>query len=65
MDTLPPAVRSERMSRFRSKDTKPELVVRALVHRMGFRYRLHDRSLPGSPQIVFPGSAFIAWGSGD
>jgi len=54
MDTLTPAERSERMSRVPSKDTKPELVVRSLVHRMGFRYRLHDRSLPGSPDMVFP-----------
>lgn len=46
MDTLTPAERSERMSRVRSKDTKPEMLVRTLVHRMGFRYRLHDRSLP-------------------
>ncbi len=54
MDTLTPAQRSERMSRVRSKDTKPELLVRSLVHRMGFRYRLHDRSLPGNPDLVFP-----------
>src|SRR5450432_2555578 len=54
MDTLSPAERSERMSRVRSKDTKPELLVRSLVHRMGFRYRLHDRSLPGNPDLVFP-----------
>ena len=54
MDTLTPAERSERMSRVRSKDTKPELLVRTLVHRMGFRYRLHDRRLPGSPEMVFP-----------
>jgi DNA mismatch endonuclease (patch repair protein) len=54
MDTLTPAERSERMSRVRSKDTKPELLVRSLVHGMGFRYRLHDRSLPGNPDMVFP-----------
>lgn len=46
MDTLTPAERSERMSRVRSKDTKPEMLLRTLVHGMGFRYRLHDRSLP-------------------
>ena len=51
MDTLTPA---ERMSRVRSRDTKPELVVRHLVHRMGFRYRLHGRDLPGNPDLVFP-----------
>jgi DNA mismatch endonuclease (patch repair protein) len=54
MDTLTPAERSERMSRVRSKNTRPEMLVRTLVHRMGFRYRLHDRSLPGSPDMVFP-----------
>jgi DNA mismatch endonuclease (patch repair protein) len=54
MDTLTPAGRSERMSRVRSKDTKPEMIVRSLVHRMGYRYRLHDRSLPGNPDWVFP-----------
>ena len=53
MDTLTPGERSERMSRVRSKDTKPEMLVRSLVHRMGFRYRLHDRSLPGNPDLVF------------
>ena len=54
MDTLTPAERSERMGRVRSKHTKPEMMVRSLVHRMGFRYRLHDRSLPGNPDMVFP-----------
>lgn len=54
MDTLTSAERSERMSRVRSKDTKPEILVRSLVHGMGYRYRLHDRSLPGNPDLVFP-----------
>lgn len=40
------------MARIRGGDTKPELVVRSLVHRMGLRFRLHDRSLPGSPDLV-------------
>jgi len=40
------------MSMIRSKNTKPELVVRSLVHRMGFRYRLHRRDLPGCPDIT-------------
>ena len=53
MDTLTTAERSERMSRVRSKDTKPEMTVRSLVHRMGYRYRLHVRSLPGNPDLVF------------
>jgi DNA mismatch endonuclease, patch repair protein len=42
------------MGLVRSKDTKPEWVVRRLVHGLGFRYRLHVRSLPGNPDLVFP-----------
>jgi DNA mismatch endonuclease (patch repair protein) len=41
------------MSRVRGKDTGPEMVVRKLVHGMGFRYRLHVRGLPGAPDLVF------------
>ncbi len=52
-DPLSPAERSERMSRVRAKDSKPELVVRRLVHRLGYRYRLHSKDLPGSPDLVF------------
>jgi DNA mismatch endonuclease, patch repair protein len=54
MDTLTRAQRSERMGRVRSKNTKPEIIVRRLVHAMGFRYRLHVRDLPGYPDLVFP-----------
>jgi DNA mismatch endonuclease (patch repair protein) len=53
-DTLTPAERSERMSRVRHRDTKPEMRVRRLVHRLGFRYRLGRRDLPGNPDLVFP-----------
>ncbi len=53
-DTLTEAERSERMSRVRGKDSKPEMVVRRLVHGMGYRYRLHRRDLPGTPDLVFP-----------
>lgn len=42
------------MSRIRSKDTKPEMAVRRLLHGLGFRYVLHDRRLPGRPDLVFP-----------
>lgn len=42
------------MSRIRSRDTKPELIVRRLLHRMGYRFRLHRKDLPGSPDIVLP-----------
>jgi DNA mismatch endonuclease, patch repair protein len=44
--------RSERMSRVKNKNSKAELRVRSLVHRMGFRFRLHNTSLPGKPDIV-------------
>ena len=54
-DTLTPAARSQRMARIRGKDTKPEMIVRRLTHGMGYRYRLHDRRLPGAPDLVFPG----------
>ena len=42
------------MSRVRNRDTKPEMLVRRLVHGMGYRYRLHRRDLPGKPDLVFP-----------
>jgi DNA mismatch endonuclease (patch repair protein) len=42
------------MSRIRSKDTKPELAVRKYLFALGYRYRLHDKKLPGKPDIVFP-----------
>jgi DNA mismatch endonuclease (patch repair protein) len=54
MDTLNPAQRSERMKRVRGRDTKPELLVRRLAHSMGYRFRLHRRDLPGTPDLVFP-----------
>ncbi len=41
------------MARIRSKDTKPEMIVRRLVYSMGFRYRLHKQELPGKPDLVF------------
>ena len=53
MDTLSPKDRSERMSRVRGRDTKPEMVVRRLLHGMGYRYRLQAKELPGKPDIVF------------
>lgn len=48
------AQRSFNMSRIRGKDTKPELIVRSLVHQMGFRFRLHRKDLPGKPDLVLP-----------
>lgn len=54
MDTLTPEQRSERMSLIRGKDSKPEMMVRRLVHSLGYRYRLHRRNLPGKPDLVLP-----------
>jgi DNA mismatch endonuclease (patch repair protein) len=48
------AQRSFNMSQIRSRDTKPEMIVRSLVHQMGFRFRLHRRDLPGTPDLVLP-----------
>ncbi len=47
-------IRSYNMSRIKGKDTKPELLVRRFLHANGFRYKLHDKSLPGKPDIVLP-----------
>lgn len=55
VDPLSPKQRSERMSRVRGKDTKPEIVVRRLTYSLGYRYRLHDSRLPGRPDLVFAG----------
>jgi DNA mismatch endonuclease (patch repair protein) len=54
MDVHEPEGRSYNMSRIRSKDTKPEIVVRKFLFANGFRYRLHVKDLPGKPDIVLP-----------
>ena len=51
-DHLTPEKRSETMSRIRSVDTKPELIVRKFLFNKGFRYRTHDKTLPGKPDIA-------------
>jgi DNA mismatch endonuclease (patch repair protein) len=48
------ATRSYNMSRIKGKDTKPEMLVRKFLFSKGFRYRLHDKKLPGKPDIVLP-----------
>ena len=55
VDRISPALRSRNMRAIRSKDMKPELAVRRLVHSMGYRYRLHRHGLPGRPDLVFSG----------
>ena len=53
-DIYSPRKRSELMSRVRATGTQPELLVRQLAHRMGYRFRLHDDRMPGRPDLVFP-----------
>ncbi|MDP3742923.1 MAG: very short patch repair endonuclease [Methylotenera sp.] len=53
VDTLTAEERSRRMTLVRSKNTKPEILVRKILWGMGFRYRLHAKDLPGKPDIVF------------
>ena len=52
-DSVSPEKRSEVMSKIGSKDTKPELLIRKGLHAKGFRYKLHDKKLPGKPDLVF------------
>ncbi len=52
VDPLSKSERSEMMRRIRSQNTNPEIIVRSCVHRLGYRFRLHDRQLPGSPDLV-------------
>lgn len=53
-DVLSPEQRRRNMSRIRGRDTEPEKIVRSMLHRMGYRFRLHRRDLPGRPDIVLP-----------
>src|SRR5687768_11437646 len=54
MDVFTKARRSEIMRRITDKDTQPEMAVRRLLHRMGYRFRLHRKDLPGNPDVVLP-----------
>ena len=51
-DVLTPEQRSFNMSRIRDRDTRPEMIVRSIVHRMGYRYSLHKKGLAGKPDLV-------------
>ncbi|EXI77125.1 MAG: Very short patch repair protein [Candidatus Accumulibacter appositus] len=53
--------RSENMSRIRGKDTRPEMMVRHAFWEAGLRYRLHDKRLPGNPDLVFPGRRTVVF----
>ena len=54
LKTPPSKVRSRNMRAVRGKDTEPEIAVRKIAHRLGLRFRLHCRNLPGRPDLVFP-----------
>lgn len=64
MDKLSPERRGWLMSRVKSKNTTPEMAVRHLVFGMGYRYRLHDKRLPGRPDLVFSGPRKIVFVNG-
>ena len=55
MDVMTPEQRSKTMARVRGRDTGPEMQVRRLIYKMGYRYRLQARDLPGNPDLVFKG----------
>ncbi|MFB9404925.1 very short patch repair endonuclease [Pseudarthrobacter polychromogenes] len=63
-DFMSPEQRSAHMAKIRSKDTKPEIILRRLLHREGLRYRLHDRRLPGKPDLVFAGRRKVVFVNG-
>ena len=54
MDKITPQQRSRNMAQVKGKDTKPEKLVRSLLHGLGYRFRLHVKTLPGKPDIVLP-----------
>ena len=54
MDIWSKEKRSDVMSKIRSKNTKPEILLRSLLHQKGLRFRIHRKDLPGKPDIVFP-----------
>jgi len=59
VDTLTPPQRSRLMSRVRGRNTRPEMLVRRLLHSLGYRYRLHRSDLPGRPDLTFPGRKVV------
>lgn len=63
-DFMSPERRSAHMAKIRSKDTKPEIMLRRMLHRDGLRYRLHDRRLPGKPDLVFAGRRKVIFVNG-
>ena len=64
VDTVTAQVRSRIMAQIKSKNTKPELAVRRLLHGLGYRYRLHRKDLPGRPDLVFPSRRKVVFVNG-
>ncbi|WP_226375393.1 very short patch repair endonuclease [Effusibacillus dendaii] len=60
-DIFDPQKRSEIMSHIRSKNTRGKIIVRKYLHRLGFRFRLHDSKLPGKPDIVLPKYKYVVF----
>jgi DNA mismatch endonuclease (patch repair protein) len=65
VDNLTSEQRSYTMSRIRSRNTKPELIVRSLTHARGLRFRIHERRLPGCPDLVFANARVVVFIDGD
>lgn len=63
-DVVSPEVRSRMMAGIRGSNTKPEMALRQGLHALGYRYRLHDRSLPGRPDLVFPSRKAVLFAHG-
>jgi DNA mismatch endonuclease (patch repair protein) len=63
-DTLARQQRQLLMQSVTARDTRPELQVRSTLHRLGYRYRLHDRRLPGTPDLVFPSKRKVIFVNG-
>ena len=61
MDRISKERRSANMGAVRSRDTGPEKIVRRIVHRMGYRFRLYRNDLPGKPDLVFPGRRAVVF----
>ncbi len=64
VDVVTPEVRSRMMSGIRATDTKPEIILRKGLHALGFRYKLHDKTLPGKPDIVLPKYSAVIFANG-
>lgn len=64
VDTVSAQVRSRIMAQVKSKDTKPEMTVRRLLHGLGYRFRLHRKDLPGKPDLTFPSRRKIVFVNG-